>query len=58
VFRDMLTTTAINSIVALPVFAVCRRFLRPSLAVDPFEARRRRRPAREAGPLGLRGLEV
>lgn len=58
IFRDMVTTVAINSIVALPVFAVCRRVLRPSLAVDPFERRRRRQPPRETGPLGLRGLEV
>ena len=58
IFRDMSTTVAINSIVALPVFAVSRRVLRPSLAVDPFERRRRRQPPRETGPLGLRGLEV
>jgi rod shape-determining protein MreD len=58
IFRDMLTTVAINSIVALPVFAVCRRVLRPSLVVDPFDSRRRRQPPRETGPLGLRGLEV
>jgi rod shape-determining protein MreD len=58
IFRDMVTTVAINSIVAVPVFAVCRRVLRPSLLVDPFELRRRRQPPRETGPLGLRGLEV
>ena len=58
IFRDMVATVAINSIVALPVFAICRRVLRPSLAVDPFDARRRRQPPRETGPLGLRGLEV
>jgi rod shape-determining protein MreD len=58
IFRDMITTVAINSIVALPVFAISRRLLRPSLAVDPFELRRRRQPPRETGPLGLRGLEV
>jgi rod shape-determining protein MreD len=58
VFRDMVTTVAINSIVALPVFVACRRLLRPSLAVDPFERRRRRQAPRETGPLGLRGLEV
>jgi rod shape-determining protein MreD len=58
IFRDMLTTIAINALVALPVFAVCRRILRPSLAVDPFELSRRRQPPRETGPLGLRGLEV
>lgn len=58
IFRDMVTTVAINSIVALPVFAACRRLLRPSLVVDPFETRRRRQRPRETGPLGLRGLEV
>jgi rod shape-determining protein MreD len=58
IFRDMITTVAINSIVAVPVFAVCRRVLRRSLVVDPFELRRRRQPPRETGPLGLRGLEV
>jgi rod shape-determining protein MreD len=58
IFRDMVTTVAINSIVAVPVFALCRRVLRPSLVVDPFELRRRRQPPRETGPLGLRGLEV
>jgi rod shape-determining protein MreD len=58
VFRDMLVTTLVNALLAIPVFALCRRLLRPSLAVDPFESRRRRRPPRETGPLGLRGLEV
>src|SRR3954464_10620062 len=58
IFRDMLVTTAVNALLAIPVFALCRRLLRPSLAVDPFESRRRRRPPRETGPLGLRGLEV
>jgi rod shape-determining protein MreD len=58
IFRDMLTTIAINAVVALPVFAVCRRVLRPSLAVDPYDHRRRRQAPRETGPLGLRGLEV
>jgi rod shape-determining protein MreD len=58
VFRDMLVTTALNALLALPVFAVCRKLLRPSLRVDPVEVRRRRRAPRETGPLGLRGLEV
>jgi hypothetical protein len=56
--RDMLTTTLLNAVIALPVFALCRRILRPSLAVDPSAAGRRRRPPRDTGPLGLRGLEV
>lgn len=58
VFRDMLLTTALNVILALPVFALCRRVLRPALLVDPLDLRRRRSPPRETGPLGLRGLEV
>jgi rod shape-determining protein MreD len=58
VIRDMLITTLLNALLALPVFAFCLRVLRPSLAVDPLERRRRRSVPREAGPLGLRGLEV
>ena len=58
VFRDMVVTAVLNSLVALPFFAVCRRILRPSLAVDPVATRRKRRSPRESGPLGLRGLEV
>jgi rod shape-determining protein MreD len=58
VLRDMLVTILLNTLLALPVFAACRRLLRPSLAVDPLERRRRRTPPRETGPLGLRGLEV
>jgi rod shape-determining protein MreD len=58
VVRDMLLTTALNAVLALPVFAICLRVLRPTLAVDPLDRRRRRRSPREPGPLGLRGLEV
>ena len=58
VIRDMVLTILLNALLALPVFTGCRKLLRPSLAVDPLEVRRRRRPPREAGPLGLRGLEV
>lgn len=58
VFRDMLVTVALNTLIAIPVFAGCRRLLRPVLVVDPLELRRRRRAPRETGPLGLRGLEV
>jgi rod shape-determining protein MreD len=58
VIRDMIVTTLLGALLALPVFTGCRKLLRPSLAVDPMELRRRRRPPREAGPLGLRGLEV
>ena len=58
VLRDILLTTLLNAVLALPVFALCRRFLRPDLLVDPVDVRRRRRAPREAGPLGLRGLEA
>jgi rod shape-determining protein MreD len=58
VLRDMVITVLLNALLALPVFTGCRKLMRPSLAVDPLELRRRRRPPREAGPLGLRGMEI
>jgi len=58
VIREMTVTVLLNALVALPVFAACRRVLGPSLVVDLSEVRRRRQPPRETGPLGLRGLEV
>jgi rod shape-determining protein MreD len=58
VIRDMLATTFLNALLALPLFAACRRLLAPSLAADPRDLRRRRQPPRETGPLGLRGLEI
>jgi rod shape-determining protein MreD len=58
VIRDMIVTILLGALLALPVFIGCRKLLRPSLARDPLEVRRRRRPPREAGPIGLRGLEV
>ena len=58
VFRDMIVTPLVGAVIALPVFAFCRRVLRPSLAVDPLDSGRRRRAPRETGPIGLRGLEV
>lgn len=58
VIREMIVTVVLDAVLALPVFVIVRRVLRPSLAVDPLDSRRRRRPPREAGPLGLRGLEV
>ena len=58
IFSDMLVTTLVNGVIAIPVFALCRKLIRPSLVVDPFESRRRRRPPKETGPIGLRGLEV
>lgn len=58
VFRDMLVTVLLNSLLALPVFGLVRRLLRPVLLSDPYERRRRRRAVIESGPIGLRGLEV
>ena len=58
IIRDAIVTTLLNVLLALPVFAGSRKLLRPVLRVDPFAVGRRRRPPREAGPLGLRGLEV
>jgi rod shape-determining protein MreD len=59
VFRDMVVTVLLNALLALPVFVGCRKVLRPSLTVDPVEVRRRRdQKPREAGPLGLRGMQV
>ncbi len=58
VLREMVVTVLLNTLIALPVFVACRRLLRPVLSVDPLELRARRRPPREAGPIGLRGLEI
>jgi rod shape-determining protein MreD len=58
VIRDALVTVLIGALLALPVFVVSRKLLRPSLVVDPYQLRRRRRAPQEAGPIGLRGLEV
>jgi rod shape-determining protein MreD len=57
VLRDALVTVVLNAWLALPVFGIVKRLLRPVLASEPG---RRRRPAetRPTGPLGLRGLEV
>ena len=56
VVREIVATTLLGAILALPVFAVCRRVLRPVLLVDPLDLRRRRKAPLEAGPIGLRGL--
>ncbi len=58
VIRDAVVTVLLNSLLALPVFVVARRLLRPALVVDPYHLRRRRQAPRETGPIGLRGLEV
>ena len=58
VFQDMIVTVLLDTLIALPVFGLVRRVIRPVLSVDPLERRRRRRRPRESGPLGLRGMEV
>jgi rod shape-determining protein MreD len=58
VIRDMVVTVVLNTMIAIPVFVVVRRVLRGSLQVDPVERGRRRAQPREAGPIGLRGLEI
>jgi rod shape-determining protein MreD len=58
VLRDMLVTVLLNTLLALPIFIGCRKLLRPVLAIDPLERNARRRPPRDTGPIGLRGLEV
>ena len=58
VLRDLLVTVLLNALLAVPVFTVSRKLLRPVLAVDPHDRRRRHQQPRETGPLGLRGLEV
>ena len=57
VFREMLVSTLLNAILALPFFALVRWVLRPALVVEPLGRRRRGTPS-ETGPIGLRGLEV
>ena len=57
VFRDILVGMLLNAVLALPFFAFVRRVLRAVLRADHVARRRRGRP-REAGPIGLRGLEV
>ncbi len=58
VLREAIVTVLLNILLALPVFWVLRRVLRPSLVVDPLARGRGREQTRAAGPLGLRGLEV
>lgn len=58
VVRTALLTVLLNAAIALPVFALVRRVLRPTLLADPFERRRRPSEAKATGPLGLRGLEI
>lgn len=55
ILRDAIATMVLNALVALPVFAVIRRMLRPVLVIDPL-ARPARARMRDTGPIGLRGL--
>jgi rod shape-determining protein MreD len=56
VIREMIITILLNALLALLVFPLIRRFMRPTLVG---ELRERRRPrTATTGPLGLRGLEV
>ena len=57
VIREIIVTVIVNALLALPVFAVVRRVLRPVLTADPL-GRRRTSRTREPGTIGLRGLEV
>ena len=57
VFRDVLVTVLLNGLLALPTFWILGRALRGALVSDPL-ARGRRQRTRDAGPIGLRGLEV
>ena len=57
-FRDMFLTAFLNTLVALPVFALVRRILRPVLTRDPLDRRRKRAAPIESGPIGLRGLGI
>jgi rod shape-determining protein MreD len=57
VLRDILVGMLLNAALALPLFALVRRVVRPVLVEDHVARRRRGRP-REAGPIGLRGLEI
>ena len=57
VLRDALITVLLNAWLALLVFGIVKRLLRPVLATEPGR-RSRGAQTRPTGPLGLRGLEV
>jgi rod shape-determining protein MreD len=59
ILREAAITVVLNVALALPLFALVRRVLRPVLAVDPLQRMRRRgEQPTSSGPIGLRGLEV
>jgi rod shape-determining protein MreD len=55
--RNAIVTTLLNVLIAVPVFGLVRRVVRPVLLTQP-GTRRRRAETSATGPLGLRGLEV
>jgi rod shape-determining protein MreD len=57
VLRNALVTLILNVLIAVPVFGLIRRVVRPVLLTEPGTRRRRAEPT-ATGPLGLRGLEV
>jgi rod shape-determining protein MreD len=57
-FRAMFLTVILNTLVALPVFALVRKIIRPVLTRDPLDRRRKRAAPIESGPIGLRGLGI
>ena len=58
VLRDLVIVTLLNVAIALPFFGLVRRVMRPVLATELLDRRRRRREVQPSGPIGLRGLEV
>ena len=58
VLRELIVTVVVNTLLALPVYWLLRRVLRPVLLADPLARGRRREQNVAAGPIGLRGLEV
>ena len=58
VLRDLVIVTLLNVAIALPFFGLVRRVMRPVLANELLDRRRRRREVQPSGPIGLRGLEV
>lgn len=56
--REMIATILLNTILALPLFALIQRVVRPVLLHDPLERRRKRAAPQSTGPIGLRGLDV
>ena len=57
VLRDAMVTVLLNAWLALLVFGIVKRLLRPVLVTEPGR-RSRGAQTRPTGPLGLRGLEV